>query len=475
MKRYKKISLVVALCLVVGICAFSFCGCQSYDETLIIYNWEDYVYSKTDLQDDFNDYYYSLTGKTVKIKYSTFDTNETMLTKVLKCNAVADMVCPSEYAIQKLVNNGIAQKIDDVINANITDEKQKTELKSAIYSNVNNAIYDKVSEVEGMDINDYFVPYMMGTLGIMYNADLLADILPEGTDVEEYGWGLLWNKTSDGEKITVNLDGKIYMKDSIRDSYAAAVFYLKEQGRLPKGYENKSAQELINDTSAPMVEAVSNVLKEQKLSGCLKGYEVDFGKEAMISGTVVIDLAWSGDAMYAIEEAAAEGVTLDYFTPQSGSNIWFDGWIIPTTAQNPVAALYMMAFLNQPTVTTLNMMEIGYTSAVDKNVLVDDDGVRDVLLDCEYAEIDEETGEYVTDYFDFAVRYPDYSDETFGVMQDFGESNKALTAMWEEVLSSDTDLNVIWLTLGAIVLVVLVFLAAISVKNNRKRKTVKTY
>ena len=463
MKKYKRICLCLAICLIVGVCAFSFSGCQSYDEMLIIYNWEDYIYSKTDLQDDFNQYYYALTGKTVKIRYSTFDTNETMLTKMLKCNTVADMICPSEYAIQKLVNNGLVQKIDDVIDNNINGEQEKTELKSAIYDNVNSAIYDKVDQVEGMNINDYFIPYMMGTLGIMYNADLLPE------NISDYGWGVLWNKTTTGEKIMDELDGKIYMKDSIRDSYAAAVFYLKEQGRLPAGYETKSAQELINDTSPEMIKAVSAVLKEQKNSGCLKGYEVDFGKEAMVSGAVYVDLAWSGDAMYAIEEAELEGVTLDYFVPESGSNIWFDGWVIPTTAQNPTAALYMMSFLNQADVTTLNMMEIGYTSAVDNTILIDNEDVRDILLEYEYAEIDEETGEYFTDYFDYEVRYPDYTDETLGVMQDFGDSNKEITAMWEEVLSTDTDLSVIWITLGAIAIIVLVFLVIIFIKNHRKR------
>ena len=212
MKKCKRICLCLALCLIVGICAFSFSGCQSYDELLIIYNWEDYIYSKTDLQDDFNEYYYALTGKTVKIRYSTFDTNETMLTRMLKCNTVADMICPSEYAIQKLVNNGLVQKIDDVIDNNINGEQEKTELRSAIYDNVNSAIYDKVDQVESMNINDYFIPYMMGTLGIMYNADLLPE------NISDYGWGVLWNKTTTGEKIMDELDGKIYMKDSIRDS-----------------------------------------------------------------------------------------------------------------------------------------------------------------------------------------------------------------------------------------------------------------
>ena len=366
MKKLKRFSLVIALCLILTLFATTLASCQAYDETIIVYNWEDYIYSKEDLQEDFNEYYFDKTGKTIKVKYSTFDTNETMLTKMINSNTVADIICPSEYAIQKLVANGLVQKID------------KTQISTI--NNVNPLIAQKVSQVysdfmvngQSVDINDYFVPYMMGTLGILYNADVVTD-----ADLA-CGWGLLWNENDNPE-----LNGKIYMKDSIRDSYVAAVLYLKEQNRLPSGYETKTVQELINDTSEPIVRAVETVLKEQKDSGCLKGYEVDFGKLAMINEGVHVDLAWSGDAMYAIEEAEELGINLDFFVPEVGGNLWFDGWVIPTTAQNVTAAHAMIEFLNRSDIALKNTIEIGYTCAVDKNVLMQAPETQDILEDAE--------------------------------------------------------------------------------------------
>lgn len=441
MKKFRTVCLVLALCMTLLSTAFLFVGCQSYDETLIVYNWEDYIYNKQELQNDFNEYYYNKTGKTIQVKYSTFDTNETMLTKMINSNTVADIICPSEYAIQKLLTNGLIQKID----------------KSSIstINNVNPEIYQKVSSVysdftvngQSVNINDYFVPYMMGTLGILYNADVVtqADL--------DCGWGLLWNKNNNPD-----LMGKIYMKDSIRDSYVAAILYLVEENRLPTGYETKSVQELINDTSDPIIEAVETVLKEQKESGCLKGYEVDFGKLAMINEGVHVDLAWSGDAMYAIEEAAAIGINLDYFVPESGGNIWFDGWVIPTTAQNVPAAHAMIEFLNRPDIATKNMVEIGYTSAVDKNVLMADQEVATILQEAEY-DFDE--------FFAYEVRYPDYSDTTLGVMKDFGEKNTAITTMWESMLGSDIDLTIVWVLLGVFAVVIIIVLVF---SLNKKKK-----
>ena len=446
MKKLKSISLIIVCCLVLTLFATTLVGCKTYDETIIVYNWEDYIYSKEDLQEDFNEYYFNKTGKTIKVKYSTFDTNETMLTKMINSNTVADIICPSEYAIQKLVANGLVQKID------------KTQI--ATINNVNPLIAQKVSQVyadftvggQSVDINDYFVPYMMGTLGILYNADVVTD-----ADLA-CGWGLLWNENNNPE-----LNGKIYMKDSIRDSYVAAVLYLKEQNRLPSGYETKSVQELINDTSEPIVRAVETVLKEQKDSGCLKGYEVDFGKLAMINEGVHVDLAWSGDAMYAIEEAAELGINLDFFVPEVGGNLWFDGWVIPTTAQNVTAAHAMIEFLNKTDVATKNTIEIGYTCAVSKDVLMADPQVKDILEEEEY-DFDE--------FFADTVRYPDFSDNTLGVMKDFGDRNTAITTMWESMLGSDVDLTIVWVLLGVFVAIAIVILV-LAVGKKKKIRYIK--
>ena len=226
MKRIFSLSLVLLLLTAVlfsGIAGCSFA--EEPDETLVIYNWGDYI--DEDIEEEFEEYYESVTGKKLDIVYSTFETNEIMLTTVEKGEEVIDLVCPSEYAIQKLMEGGYLQKLDYS--------------KISTYQNVESDIYDKVNEVfthinvpgvgEDERMADYFVPYMWGTLGILYNADVVTE-----ADLAE-GYGLLWNSALNPE-----LSEKILMKDSIRDSYVAAVMRLKELDRLPAGYETLSVQ-----------------------------------------------------------------------------------------------------------------------------------------------------------------------------------------------------------------------------------------
>ena len=447
MKKTAKIfSLLLAtLMLAASLALFAACG-DSYDEEITVYNWEDYIYSKTELQNDFNEYYKAKTGKTVKVNYSTFDTNETMLTNIINGDAVVDVIAPSEYAIEKLLQHDLLEKID------------KT--KVSTISNVNSAIYEAVRNVFGtfttdggetVDITDYFVPYMWGTLGILYNADVVTE-----ADLAK-GWGLLWNENGNEA-----LNGKIFMKDSIRDS-CAAVMYLKEYNLLPDAHKNKSVQELINTNDDTMLAAVEELLVRQK--DVLKGYEVDFGKQEMISEKGLVDLAWSGDALYAIEEAEASSSApaLDYFVPEVGGNVWFDGWVIPKNAKNKEAANYFIAFLNEPEIAMSNMLEIGYTSAVDKSVFESSEAALALLEEAEYD---------AAEFFADERRYPEIT-ESLGVMKDFGARNDVVVAMWERVVSSNTDLTTLWIIIGVVAVLVIAGIAIFLVRRNKNRRVKK--
>ena len=442
MKKTAKIfSLLLAiLMLAASLALFAACG-DSYDEEITVYNWEDYIYSKTELQNDFNEYYKVKTGKTVKVNYSTFDTNETMLTNIINGDAVVDVIAPSEYAIEKLLQHDLLEKID------------KT--KVSTISNVNSAIYEAVREVFGtfttdggetVDITDYFVPYMWGTLGILYNADVVTE-----ADLAK-GWGLLWNENGNEA-----LNGKIFMKDSIRDSY------LKEYNLLPDAHKNKSVQELINTNDDAMLDAVEELLVRQK--DVLKGYEVDFGKQEMISEKGLVDLAWSGDALYAIEEAEASSSApaLDYFVPEVGGNVWFDGWVIPKNAKNKEAANYFIAFLNEPEIAMSNMLEIGYTSAVDKSVFESSEAALALLEEAEYD---------AAEFFADERRYPEIT-ESLGVMKDFGARNDVVVAMWERVVSSNTDLTTLWIIIGVVAVLVIAGIAIFLVRRSKNRRVKK--
>lgn len=443
-KTAKLISLLLAcLMLAASLALFAACG-GKYDEEITVYNWDDYIYSQRDLQNDFNEYYKAKTGKTIKVNYSTFDTNETMLAKVMNGDAVVDVIAPSEYAIEKLLQNDLLEKID--------------KSKVSTMSNVNESIYEVVRSVFGtfttnggetVDITEYFVPYMWGTLGILYNADVVTQ-----ADLDK-GWGLLWNENGNEA-----LNGKIFMKDSIRDSYCAAVMYLKEYDMLPDAHKNKSVQELMNTNDDAMLAAVEQLLTRQKT--VLKGYEVDFGKQEMITEKGLVDLAWSGDALYAIEEAEATSSAprLDYFVPDVGGNVWFDGWVVPKNAKNKEAANYFIAFLNEPEIAMSNMLEIGYTSAVDKTVLQSNQAALALLAEAEY-DVDE--------FFADARRYPEIT-ENLGVMKDFGARNDVVVAMWERVVSSNTDLTTLWIIIGVVAALVIVGIVIFAVRRSKNRR-----
>ena len=421
MKRIFSLSLVLLLLSAVlfsGIAGCSFA--EEPDETLVIYNWGDYI--DEDIEEEFEEYYESVTGKKLDIVYSTFETNEIMLTTVEKGEEVIDLVCPSEYAIQKLMEGGYLQKLDYS--------------KISTYQNVESDIYDKVNEVfthinvpgvgEDERMADYFVPYMWGTLGILYNADVVTE-----ADLAE-GYGLLWNSALNPE-----LEEKILMKDSIRDSYVAAVMRLKELDRLPAGYETLSVQELINTVDDTLLQAVEQILLEQ--SDALKGYEVDFGKAQMTSNRAYVDLAWSGDALWAMED----GENLDYFVPEIGGNIWFDGWVMLKDAQNVKAAYMFIDYVCRPDIAMRNAMAIGYTSAVDKDVFMASEEALAILEENEYD---------AEEFFGDERRYPDIkSNANLGVMKDFGERNASTIEMWERVKSSkQNNLWILWVSIAVV-------------------------
>lgn len=421
MKRTGKLALSVVVCALFVMAAFaptalvlstSATAEAAESNTLVVYNWADYI--DEDLIAEFEEEY------GITVTYSTFDTNETMLTTVEQGNEQIDLICPSEYAIQRLMQGGYLQKIDTS--------------KLSTYSNVDQRIYDKVNSVftgisvpgagNSESMSDYFVPYMWGTLGILYNTDVVTE-----ADIAK-GYGILWNKAENEA-----LDGKILMKDSVRDSYVAAVLYMKECGTLPEGkYADLSIQELINTIDDTLIEAAENVFVEQKERG--GGFEVDEGKNDMINGDAYVSLQWSGDALYTMEQAD----NLDYFVPVIGGNIWFDGWVIPKNAPNYENALKFIDFLNRPEVAMANAMYIGYTSAVSPEVLQNSQAAMNVLVENEYE---------AAEYFGDLNRYPVIDDAKYGVMKDFGEYNDDAIAMWERVKKPDL-MWILWVVIAVV-------------------------
>ena len=393
MKRNKKFALVALLLLAVCAVTPLLSACNETGgtltgggaDTLVIYNWEDYI--DTGLLDEFAAYYHEVTGRNLSITYSTFDTNETMLTQVMRGETAVDVVCPSEYAIERLMR---ADLLADQTELVAEFSEQYPDAFSNL-GNVNKTVLEKIGETFGemeiggevRDMRDYMVPYMWGTLGLLYNTRVISE-----EELEEYGWGMLWNESNNPE-----LENMILMKDSVRDSYAAVVFYMEEYGLLPDGisetygkpYTELSANELINCTDKALLDAAEKLLTEQRER--ISGYEVDFGKDDMINEIVYLDLAWSGDALWAVEESEYDEETdtyqLGYYVPEK-SNIWYDGWAILKNSDSKLAAMMFIDYMCSPEAGARNIGYIGYTSAVDQETMKYDYDAAQALLEVEY-------------------------------------------------------------------------------------------
>ena len=395
----KKKALVILALIVVCALAPALAACNTSGggivsggaDTLVIYNWEDYI--DTGILDEFAEYYHEVTGRKLDITYSTFDTNETMLTQVMRGETAVDVVCPSEYAIEKLMRAG-----------KLANQKELAEEFSKDYpgafdnisdsthsGNVNATVLGKIGETFGamevggevLDMRDYMVPYMWGTLGLLYNTKIITE-----EQLDKYGWGLLWNEADIPE-----LENMILMKDSVRDSFAAVVFYMEEYDLLPdevsetygKPFDELTVNELINCTDAPLVAKAEELLTSQRER--ISGYEVDFGKDDMINEIVYLDLAWSGDALWAVEESEyyedTDTYQLGYYVPEK-SNIWYDGWAVLKNSDSKLAAMMFIDYMCSPEAGARNSAYIGYTSAVDQELMRYDKGAAQALLKVEY-------------------------------------------------------------------------------------------
>ncbi len=479
----KKLTVVIAI-LLVAIMLFTLCACnggqsgETGGDQLKIYNWEDYI--DQELLDEFAEYYKSVTGRSLSITYTTYDTNETMMTKVLKGDANVDLICPSEYSIEKLLRAGCLVNMKDLYT---TLKPQLDELgltfegmsslgmgDGNIESGVMSMIRNMFSSVEGKDGNtydmtQYMVPYMWGTLGILYNTSIISQ-----EELDEYGWGVLWNVQQNPE-----LENMILMKDSVRDSYAAAVLYMHAYNLLPQGYEDWSIQDLINCTDMAMLDKAEEVLTDQR--DHISGYEVDFGKNDMINEIVYADFAWSGDALWAIEEGGydeeSDTYQLGYYIPTTGSNVWYDGWCIPTSVNNSLAAMMFIEYMTSPMSSARNSMQIGYTSACSKELMQNDADVLAFLEENEYCD-DDSNG--INDYFENVGRYPDFVNEgdtyygILGVMRDYDSMNETVVQMWQRAKSGGEVNHTLWYILVVLAAAIILALGAYALTQLEKRR-----
>ena len=415
---------------------------EERNQILKVYNWADYI--DEDVLAEFPEWYKEQTGEDIKVIYQVFDINEVMLTKIERGHEDFDVVCPSEYIIERMMKKEMLLPIN----------RDFGETPDYIH-NLAPYIQDELNKMitDGRRVTDYAVPYMWGTAGTLYNTSLV-------TEEEAMTWKSLWEP---------KFQNKILMKDSYRDCYGTAIIYANTE-RLEKG--EVTVEQLMNDNSAEAIATAEKYLKLMKPN--IAGWEADFGKEMMTKGKAWINFTWSGDAVWAIEEADAVGVELDYVVPQEGSNVWFDGWVIPKYSRNVKAASYFINYMCRSDIALRNMDAIGYVSAVATNEILEEkiDSTLENFSDLSYF-----FGPHADSVQVDPIQYPSREViERCAVIRDFSnkEDLEKVLEMWSRVKGDNLNAGLV-LFIFAVIGVLFISLLTNTIKKYRRQQQRNRY
>ncbi|HEP1820178.1 TPA: ABC transporter substrate-binding protein [Streptococcus suis] len=273
---------------------------QGTTDKLVIYNWGDYI--DPELLEEFT----AETG--IQVDYQTFDSNESMYTKIKQGGTTYDLTIPSEYMISKMTEEDMLIKLD----------KSKIEGLENIDPQFMGLSFDKN--------NDYSIPYFWGTLGIVYNETMVENPPQE--------WEDLWSE---------EYRDNIMLIDGVREVMG---FGLQSLGHSLNSKDpaeiEKAAEHLYNLT--PNVKAI--------VADEIKGY--------MIQDAAAIAVSFSGEA----SEMLDGNENLRYVVPSKGSNLWFDNMVIPKTAKNLDGAYAFMSFMLRPEIALRNAEYVGYSTPI---------------------------------------------------------------------------------------------------------------
>ena len=291
----KKIALVLAILLVGTLFG---CAAKEDSNTLYVLNWGDYIDEAllTQFEEE--------TG--IQVNYTTMATNEEMMVKLEEADCIYDVCFPSDYIIERLIQKDLLHELN------------KDNIPSLQY------IDERFLDLDFDPENKYSVPYMWGTVGILYNTTMVQEPVTS--------WDILWDET---------YADQILMYDSIRDTIGVALMKL--------GYS-------INTRNEADIQAAEEALIAQK--PIVQAYLGDPIKDRLISGGAAMGIVYSGDAMWCMYE----NPDLAYAVPETGSNLWFDNIIIPKTSDNTEAAEAFINFLCDPEVAAQNAEYIGYST-----------------------------------------------------------------------------------------------------------------
>lgn len=284
-------------------------------EKVVVYNWGEY------LDPEVLTLFEQETG--IDVVYEEFETNEILYPKISSGAIAYDVICPSDYMIQRMIENNLLAEINfDNI------------------PNVKNIGKDYMEQSRQFDPeNKYSVPYCWGTVGILYNKTMVDEPITS--------WSVLWD-----EKYKDN----ILMQDSVRDVFGVTLKYL--------GYS-------LNSTDLDELTEARDLLIKQK--PLVQAYVIDQVRDKMIGNEAAIGVIYSGEAIY----TQMENPDLEYVIPEEGSNIWIDSWVIPKNAENKENAEKFINFLCRPEIALMNFEYITYsTPNSEARKLIEDEAIR---------------------------------------------------------------------------------------------------
>lgn len=295
------IPLLLVAVLAGGGAFYYFAGAKDAgSEKLIVYNWGDYVDPKT------IELFEEETG--ISVTYEEYETNEIMYPKILSGAIAYDVVCPSDYMIQRMIENDLLAKLnlDNIPNIKNMD-----------------SIYMEQSRSFDPD-NAYSVPYCVGTVGILYNKTMVHEPVDS--------WDILWDsKYADS----------ILMQDSVRDAFAVAL---------------KRREYSLNSSKVDqLIQAKDDLIAQKPL---VQAYVVDQVRDKMIGNEAALGVIYSGEAGY----TKRENPNLEYVIPKEGSNVWIDSWVIPKNAKNKENAEKFINFMCRPDIALMNFEYLTYTT-----------------------------------------------------------------------------------------------------------------
>lgn len=372
------------------------------DEVVLrVCNWEEYIdlgdWSEEEtidlpegdiiginpMYEDFEEWYYETYGQRVRVEYSCFGTNEELY-NMLTLGDKYDIVCPSEYMIMKMMAEDMLVPFSEHF-FDVSDENND------YIRRVSPFIREtfETNQINGEPWSKYAAGYMWGVTGILYNPDIVSE-------EEASTWHIIDNP---------KFKRQVTIKDNVRDSLFAAIGAIKSEQLTDMSFINDPAYHdnlttEMNDTSDETLDVARDYL--QKVKDNIYSFETDSGKADMITGKVAANYQWSGDAVYAMDQAEEDDCYLAFAAPRESTNLYFDGWVmlkngIDEDVRKQHAAEAFVNFLAKPENAIRNMYYIGYTSVIAGG---DSDMVFDYLCwNYEAEDEEEDVVEYPLGYF----------------------------------------------------------------------------